>query len=255
MTDFIYKIDHFVAKLFHNIYVWGGDFANHLMTGISFIAEAGILFLLIGLGLALFKRTRKIGASILFAVAIGFLLTNMLLKNTIERARPFTDISGSFYKWWLDAGATHESGYSFPSGHTTATTAFAFAIFLTTKKKYSWPILLFPILMASSRIYLMVHYFSDCLGGFVVGFTASVLACLLVKWIYSSKIKLFVWARDLQLFKSQKSNNKQISPAIPNETQSNDYVYTTQDEEISKDTDKNKASSSHTNTQDLDNNI
>ena len=78
MSNFIFKIDHFVGKLFHNFYLWGGDFSNFIMKGISLIAEAGILFLLIGFGLALFQRTRKVGATILVSVAIGFVLTNII---------------------------------------------------------------------------------------------------------------------------------------------------------------------------------
>ena len=237
MKSFVFKIDHAVAEIFHNIYLAGGEFANFVMNFISFIAEAGILFLLVGIGLALFKRTRKIGGTILFAVAIGFLLTNVILKNTIQRVRPFQSGLNDFYKWWLDAGASYESGYSFPSGHTTAATAFAVAIFLTCKKKYSSWILLFPLLMAISRIYLMVHYFSDCVGGLIVGSVSAILGYLTVKWIYVSKLKLFVWARELDLFKSSKSNVattnthknsnlEQHKPAIE------DYVYITQAEEL-----------------------
>ena len=70
---FIDKIDYNVAKFFHNIYIWGGNATNVIMEGISFLAEAGILFLLIGLGLALFKQTRKIGVTIILAVGFGFL--------------------------------------------------------------------------------------------------------------------------------------------------------------------------------------
>jgi undecaprenyl-diphosphatase len=229
MSNFISKIDYFIAKLFHNIYVWGGEFANHLMELISWIAEAGILFLLVGLGLALFKRTRKTGGTILIAVALGFLATNIVLKNIIERTRPFGDISSDFYKWWLDAGATHESGYSFPSGHTTATTAFAVAIFLTTNKKYSWPVLTLPLLMASSRIYLMVHYFTDCVGGLIVGTTVAILAYIIIKLIYKSKWKFFVWIREFNVFKPKQKI--EIPANTTTQDKIEEFVYTTQTEE------------------------
>lgn len=232
MKDFIFKIDHAVAKLFHELYLWGGDITNFIMKSISFIAEAGILFLLIGFGLAIFKRTRKIGGTILCAVAIGFIFTNVILKNVIERARPFENINSDFYKWWIGANAVSESGFSFPSGHTTATTAFAVAIFLTTNKKYSCWILTLPILMASSRIYLMVHYFTDCLGGLIVGSVSAVLAYLIVKLIYKSNLKFFVWLREFNLFKSkQKAEN---STSVTQDKVDNDNpIYITQAEENS----------------------
>lgn len=232
MKSFIFKIDHRVAKMFHELYLWGGDFATNIMKGISFIAEAGILFLITGLVLALFKRTRKIGGTILLAVAIGFLVTNVLFKNVIARSRPFETTGNDYYKWWLGAGATPETGYSFPSGHTTAMTAFSIAIFLTTNKKYSWPVLFLPVLMASSRIYLMVHYFSDCVGGLVAGTVSALLALLIIKLIYSSKWKFFVWARELEIFKCKKVKKaKKTANSTPQPKTSEDYVYETQETE------------------------
>ena len=173
MSKFIFKIDHYFAELFHSIYSWGGNVSTNIFKAISFLADTGICFLIIGLTLILFRKTRKTGLTIILALSLGFLITNIFLKNVIARARPFDDIGSDFYKWWIDVGAEVEESYSFPSGHTTATTSFSFAIFLTTDKKRSWSILFFPIIMASSRIYLMVHYFTDCLGGLIVGVICS----------------------------------------------------------------------------------
>ena len=62
---------------------------------------------------------------------------------------------------------------------------FALAIFLTTDKSKTWPILLFPLSMAASRIYLMVHYFSDCLFAILVGSFASGLAYLITYLLFN----------------------------------------------------------------------
>lgn len=232
MKDFIFKLDKNVAEVFHKFYLWGGDFSNALMKTISYIAEAGILFLIIGLGLAFFKRTRKVGGVVLLSVAIGFVITNLILKNSIGRLRPF-ESSDQYWLWWLDAGSVVESGYSFPSGHTTATMAFALAIFLTVNKKYSWPILLFPIVMASSRMYLMVHYFSDCVGGIVVGCASAVIAYLIVKWIYKSKLKFCVWVREFNVFGKTKAKASVTSsqPNVQSVETAKEKEYQTQIEE------------------------
>ena len=173
------------------------------------------------------KMSEKIRIGDVFIVEIPEKKTDVATEN----------ISSDFYKWWLDVGASFENGYSFPSGHTTATTAFAMAIFLTTNKKYSWPIVLLPIFMACSRIYLMVHYFSDCVGGLIVGTACATTAWFVIKMIYSSKWKFFVWIREFDIFKrravqtSSSSSAKQGEQSSPSE----DYVYTPQGDEKSSD--------------------
>lgn len=229
---FINKVDYFFAELFHKLYLWGGEFTNVVMKIISYIGEYGALFLLIGFGLALFKRTRKVGGTIILSIAIGFVVSNLLLKNIAQRVRPF-QASSQFELWWAGSNGKFESGYSFPSGHVTAAMAFSMAVMLTTNKKYNWPIMFLPLIMASSRIYLMVHYFSDCVGGMVVGLIGGVIAYLLLNWVYKSKIKLFVWIRNLELFKSKstKTKVKPSNPPVRAEQPAVPEIYVTQDEE------------------------
>jgi undecaprenyl-diphosphatase len=64
-----------------------------------------------------------------------------------------------------------ESGFSFPSGHVTASIAvFGFlAVLLWRGRRYGWAILLGALIpiVAISRIYLGVHYPSDTLGSII----------------------------------------------------------------------------------------
>jgi membrane-associated phospholipid phosphatase len=57
------------------------------------------------------------------------------------------------------------------------------------KKKYTWPVLIFPLLMGMSRIYLMVHYASDVLAGLVAGTICGVAAYFIVKALYGKLIE------------------------------------------------------------------
>jgi undecaprenyl-diphosphatase len=218
------------------MYLWGGEFTNGIMKAISFIGEYGAIFLLIGFTLALFKRTRKVGGTIILSIAIGYVISNIVLKNAIQRLRPF-QASSEFELWWAGSNGKVESGYSFPSGHVTAAMAFSMAVMLTTNKKYNWPIMFLPLIMASSRIYLMVHYFSDCVGGFAVGLVSGVIAYIIFTWIYKSKIKLFVWLRELDLFnhKPQKSKPskevKRVSKPVEIQEIKQPEVYIPQSEE------------------------
>ena len=52
------------------------------------------------------------------------------------------------------------------------------SVFLVGNKKVSWTALIFAFLMGVSRIYLVVHYPSDVLGGLIVGTIAGILGTL-----------------------------------------------------------------------------
>lgn len=211
-----FKLDYNIAKFFHYLELKGGNFSTHLMKFISFLGEAGIIMIIISLILCLFARTRKIGATALVSLAISFIITSLILKPLIERARPFDSGNLDFYNWWINAGKTMEDGYSFPSGHTTASMAFALSIFITSRhKKFTWPVLIFPILMMSSRIYLMVHYFSDCLFALLVGTISCLIGYLLCYLLFNKtkgKFNNFINNYEIKnLFnKNKDKNNNEI---------------------------------------------
>ncbi len=156
------------------------------------LGDDGILFIVLGLVFLLFKKTRKVGAGMLFGIIIGALITNVSIKPLIERPRPFelyeylTDNPDIvlFKEWWTGMGEVHASSMrSFPSGHTTSAVAALVPVFLYCNKKYSWLALFAAVLMGASRNYVMVHYPSDVLGGIIVGLIAGVLAFVIVNAI------------------------------------------------------------------------
>lgn len=209
-----YNIDYNVAKLFANSQ---SKFMNAIMEFISILGESGIFFIFIGLILCIFIKTRKTGATILFSLLISAIITSVMLKPVIQRARPYSNEELEFFTWWVKSGSHVEDSFSFPSGHVTASMAFALSLFATSKhKKWSFIILLFPILMASSRIYLMVHYFSDCIFGILSGAIGTLLGYLLVKLLFDKtkgKFNNFINNFNLILFikkifnKNKKNNN------------------------------------------------
>lgn len=173
-----------ILSALHELAVFAGWFFTPAFGLISLFAENGIGFILLSLVLMLFRQTRRAGICMFVAILVGALITNVLVKNLVARPRPFADEAGLFHEWWLFAGATEESSFSFPSGHTTATMAAMFALFLNLKTWARWLCLVPVVLMGASRNYLMVHYPSDILGGIVAGALGAIAAYFLVRALY-----------------------------------------------------------------------
>ena len=166
LNTFFAGFDQSITLAVHKLYEAAGGILTPFMELISFLGKDGIILVLLSLMLMLFKKTRRFGTAMLFGVAIGALFTNCFLKIVVARPRPYADENGFFYPLWQMMGQHVESDKSFPSGHTTA--AFV-----------RWPALSFAFLMGLSRIYLVVHFPSDVLGGLIVGTIAGILGTLL----------------------------------------------------------------------------
>ncbi len=110
----------------------------------------------------------KYKASIyLIIITIISTVFNFLTKNIVLRTRPD------------HLRLIEETGYSFPSGHAMGSIAFyGFIIFLLSKSKINKNLKIFLsviigltiFLIGISRIYVGVHYPSDIIGGFLLGY-------------------------------------------------------------------------------------
>lgn len=128
------------------------------------------------------EKTRRTGSAALLSIAIGFLITNVLLKNMVARPRPFDAYTE------IIPLITRPTDFSFPSGHTCASFACALVFFRMLPKKYGVPAVILAGMVAFSRLYLGVHYPGDVLGGFLVAVFTSTLAYHLVQ-AYCKKAK------------------------------------------------------------------
>ena len=135
------------------------------------LGDAGMLFIALGVVMLFFKKTRRLGVAVLVALAIGFVTTNLVLKNLIARDRPWLHLEQ------LVVLINEHDPNSFPSGHTTCAFAFAGAALCTAPRRWmKWVALVLAILMGFSRLYVGVHYPSDVLAGVAVGMLAGWLA-------------------------------------------------------------------------------
>lgn len=85
-----------------------------------------------------------------------------LMKVTVHRGRPPDPM-------------VHTSGYSFPSGHSTAGASIGVALVVAAvapgehRRRWEWLAAGFAFLMGLSRVYLNAHWLSDAMSGVVVG--------------------------------------------------------------------------------------
>lgn len=104
-------------------------------------------------------------------VIIADFITSSLMKPYFERLRPCQDNS------MLDV-INIVSGcgkkFSFASSHASTTFSLATIFFFLTRGEVKL-LFLWSILIGYSRIYLGVHYFTDVITGFLVGFLTSIL--------------------------------------------------------------------------------
>lgn len=176
--------DMSITSAVHKLYEAAGPVMTPFMKLISLLGKEGIFLILLSLALMVFRPTRRFGTAMLLGASIGAIFTNLFIKVIIARPRPYADVNGFFYPIWDMMGRATESDKSFPSGHTTAAFATMVPVFLLGRKRISWTALIFAFLMGLSRIYLVVHYPSDVLGGLIVGTIAGILATLIAqRWI------------------------------------------------------------------------
>ena len=138
--------------------------------GISFLGDLGWFWIFTGILLALNSKTRTAGITAIAALVLSTFISNVILKNAVMRPRPFEVLPQ------IIPLITHASGYSFPSGHTTAAFACAFVYYKLLPKFFGLPIMLLAVMVAFSRLYLGVHYPLDVLGGIVTAWFCSMLA-------------------------------------------------------------------------------
>lgn len=147
-----------------------------VMPFFSNINNNGEIWIAIAIILLINKNieVRRLGVSMLIALALGFLLGEVVLKNVIGRVRP---ISAAYNYSFI---VTPPRSFSFPSGHTTSSFA-AFGVCLFSRARYRYSALALAAAIAFSRIYLHVHYPSDVLGGIILGLFSAKIAVKLGK--------------------------------------------------------------------------
>lgn len=156
------------------------------LKGITHIGDAPVVIAFCLLLILIPKTRRTIAMPVSAAVILSALL-NVLLKNMFARERP--DI----------LRLINETSYSFPSGHAMINASlytmlmlliFKFIQGTPLKLALSTLCIVMTMLIGFSRVYLGVHYASDIIGGWIIGFSVSILVYAIWKRFVFKSSKL-----------------------------------------------------------------
>ena len=201
-------IDALFMEFVHGLCVSTGGFFTPFFRLISLLGEKSWIFVLISLILCFNKKTRWVGATALFAIFLGWIVSNFGFKPTIMRLRPYT-ANNLYQNYWEMAGAYPETNYSMPSGHVLGCAAFFISLYISSRKEARQLIstigIIVVMLMALSRMYFMHHYFSDCVVGVLLAVLVSFISKGLIRVIHkflksNEDIGLFNFILNFDLF-------------------------------------------------------
>ena len=162
---------------------WHMSASDVVMTTVSRIGNGGLVWILLAAGLLTYPKTRKVGLAVAIALVLDLLICNGIIKPLVGRLRPFEINTG------VALLIPEPSGFSFPSGHTTAAFSAAVALWFQ-KSRWFVPALLLACLMGFSRLYLYVHFPSDVLGGILLGIALGAMGSLAAD-------KIMAWRKSL----------------------------------------------------------
>lgn len=160
MVEWITQLDFSVLYRIQDIFRCPA--LDFLMPKITFLGNAGLIWLLTAGVLILIPKYRRTGLLLLAGLAAGVLVGNVAMKNLFARPRPC----------WVDTAVqllvSVPADYSFPSGHTLSS-VIAATVLTAADSRFALFAVPLASLIAFSRLYLFVHFPTDVLASVILG--------------------------------------------------------------------------------------
>ena len=157
---------------------------SKFLVPLTTIGYAGTLWIILSIVMLFFRKTRKVGWISLLTMLMCYLFNDILLKELVQRPRPFMDLPQ------LQVIESKPTSWSFPSGH--ACSSFAAASTYNRGEEPRWMkggFWFLAVAMAFSRPYVGVHYPSDVLVGACIGLLGSAIVWYLASDPYDCLVE------------------------------------------------------------------
>jgi membrane-associated phospholipid phosphatase len=173
MIDALLRLDAGLARWCMSLAGWPP--LDAAVGALTLAGVQGALWIVIGVALAVRRRGFVVDGFVrlLWSVVLAGLVVSQLAKPLVGRGRPDgTHLTRSgpaaFATRWT-------GGYSFPSGHAAQAVAGAYALSFMWPRRRAW-LWGLALAMATSRVYLGVHYPLDIAAGGAIGWALARLA-------------------------------------------------------------------------------
>ncbi|MGM9987200.1 MAG: phosphatase PAP2 family protein [Bacillaceae bacterium] len=174
--DSIQKLDNTIIDFVHKKVPKSKVF-DKVSIIINKIGYGGVMWVIVALTLILFTPYKQYGFMIILADFLYFILCNQFIKPKYSRQRPFQQNNA------IEIIIKEPNSSSFPSGH--ATIAFSCTTILFFMNPLVGMIaLVLSVVIACSRLYLLVHYPSDVTAGILIGIMLGLVSYLVVSALY-----------------------------------------------------------------------
>ncbi len=196
------------TKIENLLVIFRDSFLVKVFLWITAFGEAQVIVSMVLVSTALFWLwRRRFYIMSLWVSVLGSAASAYVVKNLVNRIRPGGDIP-----------VYTEHYFSFPSGHSALTmTLLGFLVYCIWRNFSTWKIRVNSFFLAGaiillvgfSRLYLGVHFLSDVLGGYLLGFFWVLVGISISEWLIIRSIRrggetLVAEIRDEIIVKNQK---------------------------------------------------